>query len=97
MAIQITNKKIKSFFDQRPDMDIELTILKFVDIMESLQENMSKTLTNTSVLEILDNLKIMNTKIERNQESAETNLSKYMDVLKKAEGATISNCRCRHG
>ena len=83
MAIQITNKKILSFFDQRPDMDIELTLIKFVDIMESLQESMSKTLTNTSVLEILDNLKIMNTKIERNQESTEVNLSKYMDVLKK--------------
>jgi len=83
MSIEITNKKILSFFDQRPDMDIELTIIKFIDIMESLQENMSKTLTNTSVLEILDNLKIMNTKIDRSQENTETNLSKYMSVLKK--------------
>ena len=56
MDIKITNKRILSFFEQRPDMDFESMILKFIDIMESLNENMNKTLTNTTVLEILDNI-----------------------------------------
>ena len=42
MEIKITNKRIISFFEQRPEMDVETTILKFIDIMESLQENMNK-------------------------------------------------------
>ena len=59
MALQITNKRIISFFQQRPDMDFESTLLKFIDIMESLNENMNKTLNNTTVMEILDNIKSM--------------------------------------
>ena len=59
MVLQITNKRILSFFQQRPDMDFEATILKFIDIMENLQENMNKTLTNTTVTEILDSIKCL--------------------------------------
>jgi len=59
MALQITNKRIISFFQQRPEMDFESTLLKFIDIMESLNENMNKTLNNTTVMEILDNIKSM--------------------------------------
>jgi hypothetical protein len=80
--IQITNIKILSFFNQRPEMNVEATFLKFIDIMEALQENMNKTLTNTTVLEILDNLKTMNAKFERSQEVSQFNLSKYMIELK---------------
>ena len=79
----ITNNKILSFFEQRPEMDVETTFLKFIDIMETLQETMNKTLTNSSVLEILDNLKTMNTKFERSQEVSQFNLSKYMNELKR--------------
>jgi hypothetical protein len=43
MVLQITNNRILSFFEQRPDMDFESTILKFIDIMESLNENMKNT------------------------------------------------------
>ena len=39
----ITNNKILSFFEQRPEMDVENTLLKFIDIMEALQESMNKT------------------------------------------------------
>ena len=81
--LQITNNKILSFFEQRPEMDVETTFLKFIDIMETLQESMNKTLTNSSVLEILDNLKTMNTKFERSQEVSQFNLSKYMNELKR--------------
>lgn len=80
--IQITNIKILSFFNQRPEMNVEATFLKFIDIMEALQENMNKTLTNTTVMEILDNLKTMNAKFERSQEVSQFNLSKYMIELK---------------
>ncbi len=59
MVLQITDKRILSFFEQRPDMDFEATILKFIDIMESLNENMNKTLTNTTVTEILDSIKCL--------------------------------------
>jgi hypothetical protein len=81
--ITINNNKILSFFEQRPEMDVETTFLKFIDIMETLQESMNKTLTNTTVLEILDNLKTMNTKFERSQEVSQFNLSKYMNELKR--------------
>lgn len=59
MVIEITDKRIISFFEQRPDMDIEGTIMNFIDIMENLQENMNKTLTNSTVTEILDSIKCL--------------------------------------
>jgi hypothetical protein len=40
-------------------MDFESTILKFIDIMETLNENMNKTLTNSTVTEILDSIKCL--------------------------------------
>ena len=82
--LQITNSKILSFFEQRPEMDVETTFLKFIDIMETLQETMNKTLTNTTVLEILDNMKTMNAKFERSQELNQFNLSNYMNELKRS-------------
>jgi hypothetical protein len=57
---------------------LKTTLLKFIDIMETLQESMNKTLINSSVLEILDNLKTMNNKFERSQEVSQFNLSKCM-------------------
>jgi hypothetical protein len=59
MVLQITDKRILSFFEQRPGMDFESTILKFIDIMETLNENMNKTLTNSTVTEILDSIKCL--------------------------------------
>ena len=83
-TITITNSKILSFFEQRPEMDVETTLLKFIDIMETLQETMNKTLTNSTVLEILDNMKTMNAKFERSQEVSQFNLSNYMNELKRS-------------
>ena len=83
-SITINNSKIISFFEQRPEMDVETTFLKFIDIMETLQETMNKTLTNTTVLEILDNMKTMNAKFERSQELNQFNLSNYMNELKRS-------------
>jgi hypothetical protein len=59
-------------------MDVETTLLKFIDIMETFQESINKTLINSSVLEIVDNLKTMNNKFERSQEVSQFNLSKYI-------------------
>jgi hypothetical protein len=87
----ISNSKILSFFEQRPEMDVENTLLKFIDIMETLQETMNKTLTNSSVLEILDNLKAMNTKFERSQEISQFNLSNYMNELKRDMNEELKN------
>ena len=90
----ISNSKILSFFEQRPEMDVEATLLKFIDIMETLQESMNKTLTNSSVLEILDNLKTMNTKFERSQEVSQFNLSKYMNELKRDMNQELKTLMC---
>ena len=59
MVIEITDNRIISFFEQRPEMDVEGTILNFIDIMENLQENMNKTLTNSTVTEILNSIKCL--------------------------------------
>ena len=82
MVLQITNNRILSFFEQRPDMDFESTILKFIDIMESLNENMNKTLNNTTVMEILDNIKSM-------RSDNQTNLSTAMLDVKRGLNGDI--------
>ena len=62
--MEIKNKKIINFFNEHPNLDFEGTILKFIEIMEILNEKMNNTMNNSMVLEILDNLKSMNSKIE---------------------------------
>lgn len=63
MAIEITNKKIINFFEEHK-LDFESTILKFIDIMEMLHDQMSNTMNNSMVMDILSNLKSMNDKID---------------------------------
>jgi len=72
MSLVTTNKRVLSFFHERPNLDFDTTILKFIDIMESLYENMNNTLNNTTVLQILDNLKTMQVKID----NVSTNVNK---------------------
>ena len=40
MALEIRDKRILSFFEKHPEIDCESMILKFIDIMESLNENL---------------------------------------------------------
>lgn len=61
MTLTITNKQIINFFQHHSTLDPETTILKFINIMETLQENMNKTLNNASIMEILDNIKSLRT------------------------------------
>lgn len=60
----IKNKKIINFFNEHKNLDIEETIIKFIDIMELLNETMKNTMNSSVVLDILENLKSINTKIE---------------------------------
>ena len=62
--MEIKNKKIINFFNEHPNLDFEGTILKFIEIMEILNEKMNNTMNNSMVLDILDNLKTMNSKID---------------------------------
>lgn len=62
--MQLQNHRILSFFKEHPNLDPETTILKFIDIMETLHENMNSSMNNSMVISILDNLKLMNTKID---------------------------------
>ena len=70
--MEIKNKKIINFFNEHKNLDVEKTILKFIEIMEILHENMNNTMNNSTVLEILDSLKAVNNKID----SVSLNVSK---------------------
>jgi len=94
MSIEINNHRIINFFNQRPEMDIETMILKFIDIMENLQENMNKTLTNTTVIEILDNIKGMNKKIDDTQNINRENISKQILEIKHTLIQDIQTILC---
>ena len=56
--------RIQTFFKEHPNLDPETTFLKFIDIMESLHENMNNTMNNSMVVDILDKLKHMDSKID---------------------------------
>ena len=90
MVIERKNKQILSFFEQHPTLNPEITILKFINIMESLQENMNKTLNNSNVLEILDNLKQMNAKIEKTEESNKCNIDRAITSFKAENHLSLS-------
>ena len=64
MKVDIKNKRIINFFNEHKNLDLESTLLKFIEIMEMLHDNMNSTMNNTVVLDILDNLKTMNGKID---------------------------------
>jgi hypothetical protein len=60
----IKNKKIINFFNEHKNLDFEETIIKFINIMELLHEKMNNTMNSSVVLDILENLKSMNSKID---------------------------------
>ena len=72
MSLTTKNKRIIQFFHERPNMDFETMMLKFIDIMEALHANMNSSLNNTMVSQILENLKTMQEKIE----TVSTNVNK---------------------
>jgi hypothetical protein len=62
--MHLQNTRILTFFNEHPNLDPETTILKFIDIMETLHENMNSAMNNSMVIGILDKLKLMDTKID---------------------------------
>tara|TARA_Y100000817_G_C16841282_1_gene538143 strand:+ start:189 stop:1655 length:1467 start_codon:yes stop_codon:yes gene_type:complete len=62
--MQINNQRIISFFKQHPNLEPETTILKFIDIMENLHENMNSAMNNSMIIEMLDKLKQINSKVD---------------------------------
>ncbi len=62
--MNITNPRIITFFKQHPNLEPETIILRFIDIMESLHENMHNSMNNTMVVDMLDKLKQINSKID---------------------------------
>jgi hypothetical protein len=64
IVMEITHPRIVGFFKEHMDLNPEETILKFIDIMESLHENMNKTMNNSVVSEILDSIKSMQGKLD---------------------------------
>ena len=64
IVMEITHPRIVGFFKEHVDLNPEETILKFIDIMESLHENMNKTMNNSVVSEILDSIKSMQGKLD---------------------------------
>ena len=62
--MEITHPRIVGFFKEHTVLNPEETILKFIDIMESLHENMNKTMNNSVVSEILDSIKSMHGKLD---------------------------------
>ncbi len=59
---------MENFFKEHPDMDIDNMVERFIDIMEVLNEKMSKTMNNSVVVDILDKLNIMGTKMNKIEE-----------------------------
>ena len=62
--MEFTHPRIIAFFKEHKSLNPEETIIKFIDIMESLHENMNKTMNNSVVTEILSNLKTMQSKLD---------------------------------
>ena len=62
--MNITNPRIIAFFKEHPNLDPETTILRFIDIMESLHENMKSSMNNSMVIDMLEKLKQINTKMD---------------------------------
>ena len=71
--INITNTRIVDFFTRHSNLDIEQTILSFVDIMEKLSDNINNTINNTLVESFLKNIQNINNKIEH----IDTNINSF--------------------
>ena len=71
MKVEFKNKKIINFFNEHSNLDLESTIVKFIEIMEMLHEKMNSSMNNTTVLEILESLKSMNGKIDNVSDNVE--------------------------
>ena len=89
-SLSIVNPKIVKFFHEHQNLDVEETILSFVEIMEKLSDSMNNSINNSLVVDILSNLKTMNSKMEtidqkvnRYQSESISNLAVKLNEFKK--------------
>ena len=62
--MNISNQRILTFFKEHPNLEPETIILSFIDIMETLHDKMNSSMNNSMVIDMLDKLKQINTKID---------------------------------
>ena len=85
--MNITNPRIVTFFKEHPNLEPETIILRFIDIMESLNESMNSSMNNSMVVDMLDKLKQINSKIDNVSERVNkiTDDTQTQFTLKMAE------------
>jgi hypothetical protein len=63
-AITIDNPKIWSFFkEQHTTLNVESTILLFIDLMDKLSQDVSSTLNNTLAKQLIDSMKQLHSQV----------------------------------
>lgn len=62
-TLTLSNKKILSFFNDRPNLDVEQTILSFIDIMQRLSESINGSIDNSLVQNILQRMQSIETNV----------------------------------
>lgn len=94
--MKIQNRRIIAFFESHPALDPESTILKFVDIMETLHTNMAGDAGSSMAADILENLRAMNSKIDsvssdvgRIAEDADTRLESKLSEARQGYVAAL--------
>jgi len=60
----LSNKKIISFFAERPNLDVEQTILSFIDIMQRLSESLNGSIDNSLITSILQRMQNIESNLE---------------------------------
>jgi hypothetical protein len=70
--ITISNAKILKFFEQHDKLDVEQTILSFIDIMNRLSDTMVGTIDNTLILTMIERMQT----VENSVSTINNNLNK---------------------
>ena len=81
--MEISDKRIIAFFKDHPDLDPEVMILKFIDMMVTLQEHMSSNLNNSAMLSIIESLHSINNKMDKMGDNLQLQFTNRMNEIKK--------------
>jgi hypothetical protein len=83
MALTLDHSRILKFFEAHPNLDPEDTICKMIDVMETLNEFMSNTMSNTAVLDMLNRLNHKMDDVCRLNSDTHRHFAEQMGTLKK--------------
>jgi len=72
-VISITNQKIINFFSKHSNLEIEDTIISFIDIMEKLSDTLNNSINSTLVNNLLENIKDVHQKVT----AIDSNMNKF--------------------